>query len=138
MKKLLKYIAIIIAFLLYALIAFIYLFAYMPIGYALWIALMAYLAVKICKNVPKVFYYIGILIMFFFMWQEYYYGGIRGPMMWEMTDRPIDYPSQWNNCYPLYRWSTYLFWCLVKGGGLSIIIITCYRLILCIAKTIKK
>lgn len=138
LKKVFRYIAILIALLSYAFIAFISQYVYTPIGYILWIALMIVLYVRICKNVPKVLYYLSILILLFFLWQEYYYGGIRGPLEWSIADKPIDYPSQWNNCYPLYRWSTYLFLCIINGGGMSIIIIACYRLILCMANIVRK
>ena len=43
-----------------------------------------------------------VLFMLFFIVDEYVDPQLRGPMMWAIVDRPIDYPSMWFNNWRLW------------------------------------
>lgn len=53
-----------------------------------------------------------VFLMLFFVIDEYIHPELRGPMMWAIVDRPIDYPSMWFN-----NWR--LWWvCMLAEGSL--------------------
>ena len=53
-----------------------------------------------------------VFLMLFFVIDEYIHPELRGPMMWAIVDRPIDYPSMWFD-----NWR--LWWvCMLAEGSL--------------------
>lgn len=43
-----------------------------------------------------------VFLMLFFVIDEYIHPELRGPMMWAIVDRPIDYPSMWFDNWRLW------------------------------------
>jgi hypothetical protein len=61
-----------------------------------------------------------VFLMLFFIIDEYVDPQLRGPMMWAIVDRPIDYPSMWFD-----NWR--LWWiCMLAEGALLYSVIILY------------
>jgi len=73
---------------------------------------------------------IFIAIFAFSLSDKYFHGGIPGPMMWTICDRPFDLPRNWNYGYFLFRWSCYIHMTLASTFYLSLVSF-CLQKIIC-------
>jgi hypothetical protein len=58
-----------------------------------------------------------------------FHNDIPGPMTWRISDRPIDTPSQWLDCYRFYWCGNVIYTTSLIGGVISFALIFIVRLI---------
>jgi hypothetical protein len=58
-----------------------------------------------------------------------FHNDIPGPMKWRISDRPIDTPSQWLDCYRFYWCGDVIYTTSLIGGVISFALIFIVRLI---------